>query len=573
MKRIFSILTAVSLCLSLLVLPGTGAEVMSDWAADEVEQAKAADILPTDMGEDLTAPITRLGFCRLMKESLQKLGKYEINAVESPFDDTDDPDIALLYSVGIVKGTAETTFSPELTITREEAATFLCRTAKYVGISIPELMDDYPYVDVDEISSWALDPVREMFAAQIMLGVGDLRFDPAGTYTKEQSIAAALRLFKAAGGEEMTLDSFSAGLMANIDKTANYCVSPLSIKTALAMAANGANGDTKAQILSAAGISDLDSFNKTAADIISRYKDGETITLNIADSLWLNTDNSAGMKLSSVYTALIEKFFNGGASDVTNSNAVKKINDWVAEKTNKKIDSIIDSPDFAAALVNAVYFKGAWEKDFDERATHKAVFTDINGKKSKLDFMEQTSRFKVYDDGATKIIELPYSCTYEKDAESWDYGTESGKNVSMFIILGECDVEALPSADKFESKNVNLLLPKFRVESSLTLNDILQALGMTDAFDSEKADFRPMFIAADGSSDDNMFISQILHKTYIDVDEEGTEAAAVTAIIMETTSIMPEKPYEFHADKPFTYVIRENVSGEILFAGEYMFAE
>ena len=340
--------------------------------------------------------------------------------------------------------------------------------------------------------------------------------------------------------------SFTAKLMQSMDENENYFISPFSIKTALAMAANGADGVTRDEIIKTADIGDLKEYNSTVLDIITRYGKGGSIKLDVADSIWINESRNGGRQFTDSFKSLVEKYYNGTSETVTDSDAVKRVNQWVSDNTNGKIKDIISDSDFGALLANAVYFKGAWRTEFHEANTSEDDFTNKNGNVSRTEFMNITDDFNYYADENVKVIELPY--TYEED-----------KDVSMFLILPkegyEYDIEELLSGVELQNVSVKLKMPKFKTESFMSLKETLINLGMTDSFNPDKADFSKMF------TDGGMFIDEILHKTYIDVDEKGTEAAAVTVIMMKMTSMpfKPSEPEEFIADRPFAYCIRENI--------------
>lgn len=369
--------------------------------------------------------------------------------------------------------------------------------------------------------------------------------------------------------------AYSLNALMPADK--NYMFSPLSIKMALALAANGADGETRTQILNAAGIDDLDKYNTYAQNLISAYAaisgDGsqksdkydaygekhEKTQLSIANSVWLNKDEAAargGIAFADSYINAMRGFYNADASEVSYADAVNKINTWCSSKTNGRIPSVIDSPEFLAALVNAVYFKAEWAHQFEEYATHKDAFTDRNGKAQTVDFMSQTEYFNYYEDDDIQIVKMPYS----------------GGGAAMYVVLsGDKRVDITPYIPKMSGMDVHIKMPKFKIEYSETINGMLNKIGIEKAFIGSQADFTKML---KGGANE-FFISKVLHKTYIDVDENGTEAAAVTAIMLDTCAAEPEELVikEFIADRPFGYYIIDENTSEILFMGEYAFAE
>ena len=292
--------------------------------------------------------------------------------------------------------------------------------------------------------------------------------------------------------------------------------------------------------------------------------------VNIANSIWMNEDKTPQL-FSTSYTDKVKEFYDADAQIVNDKNAVESVNKWVTEKTNGKIPSIIDKNDFWAMLVNAVYFKASWQDEFSENATAKAVFIDADGKESETDFMNKTAWYSYADVNGTKIIELPYRrFTYNTDENGETVKETTNIWMSMYILLHDDSVQNIQSiintAD-FERTYVKLSMPKFKFEYSESLTDILKSMGITEAFKTDgSANFSPMFTSG------SMWITDVIHKTYIDVNEKGTEAAAVTGVAAAGSSIPPE-PIEFKADKPFTFVIKDNVHNEVLFMGRYAFVE
>ena len=220
-------------------------------------------------------------------------------------------------------------------------------------------------------------------------------------------------------------------------------------------------------------------------------------------------------------------------------------------------------------LINAVYFKGRWQNEFNKNATSKDTFTDRNGKESQIDFMHKTSWINYSQEDGVQIIELPYLNREEKFDENGEYIETNmlDLDVSMYLMMADTDFnpDYILNNAELSSSYISLSVPKFTVEYSAELNDILKNIGIKRAF-QQNAEFGNMF------DNGNMWITDTIHKTYIKVDEEGTEAAAVTAVGMGGSSLPPE-PIKVDFDKPFTFVIRDNTSGNILFMGEYAFAD
>ena len=368
---------------------------------------------------------------------------------------------------------------------------------------------------------------------------------------------------------------FTDKLNAQMPTDKNYMFSPISIKMALALAANGASGETKEEILNALGVSSLDEFNTLSKDLVERYSQTDILSLNIANSIWMNKDKTS-QNFSKNFKNLATEYYNADVKSVNNSNAVKEINSWVSDKTNKKIPTIIqNADDFWAMLINAIYFKGAWQDEFSEHATKPDQFNNADGTKITIDFMNKTKWFPYAETNSVKILELPYKNRVDKIDSKGEYlGTDRYDNldVSMYLIMSENDINveqelsAAINDEMFKSTYIKMSMPKFKIEYETSLNEMMMNMGITTAFDTQNADFTKMFDKG------NMWFTKTIHKTFINVDEKGTEAAAVTAIGMAGSSLPPE-PIELKFNKPFCFAIRDNTSGETLFMGRFAYAE
>ena len=367
---------------------------------------------------------------------------------------------------------------------------------------------------------------------------------------------------------------FADKVNAQMPTDKNYMFSPMSIKMALALAANGATGETQDQILSALGLTNLDDFNALSKDLIARYSQTDILKLNIANSIWMNKDKTS-QNFSEAFKKTATDFYDAEVKSINNSNAVKEINSWVSDKTNGKIPTIIqNADDFWAMLINAIYFKGAWRDEFSVNATKPDQFNNADGTKITVDFMNKTKWYPYAKTNSVQIIELPYQNRLEKFSEDGEYiGTDKydDLDVSMYMIMPEGDINveqelsAAINDNDFKSTYIKMSMPKFKIEYSTSLNEIFMNMGITTAFDEKNADFTKMFDKG------NMWFTKTIHKTFIDVDEKGTEAAAVTAIGMAGSALPPE-PIELKFNKPFYFAIRDNISGETLFMGRFAYA-
>jgi len=361
--------------------------------------------------------------------------------------------------------------------------------------------------------------------------------------------------------------TFADRLNETMPSNENYMFSPLSVKMALLLAANGADGETKLEILNTVGVEDLDAYNSEVKDLIAKYSQSELLTLKVSNSIWMNKSKS-DMEFSDTYKELIADIFGGSAESVTDSDAVKRINLWVNDSTNGKIPTIVNNSDFWACLVNAVYFKGRWVNEFHPAATRKDTFFTRDNERRTIDFMNKTAWMQVADAGDVTIVELPYLTRedkFDEDGQYIDTVILDNMDVSMYLMMSEGDFspEKVLKNAEMSSAYVALSVPKFKIEYETELNSTLKSLGINLAF-LPAADFTKMFESG------NMWIDNTIHKTYISIDEEGTEAAAVTLGGMAGSGLPPE-PREIKFNKPFTFVIKDNVSGEILFMGEYAY--
>lgn len=349
----------------------------------------------------------------------------------------------------------------------------------------------------------------------------------------------------------------------------NLFLSPYSISSALAMTYAGARGETEKQMAKTLhfGIEQkqLHSAFAAMAKQISGAKK-KPYELTVANALWGQT----GYKFQKEFLEIMRTNYGAGFFDVNfkkdAAKIVKQINLWVEDKTKNKIKNIVSedviTSDTRLVLANAIYFKGAWESEFSKSDTKKMPFTFFDGKKADVPMMNQIEEFSYGENETCQILQLPYK----------------GYDIVMNIILPKTadgikeleksiDVEAFSKMlGLLEHRDVILTLPKFKMETFFELNKPLEDMGMKDAFSMSDADFSGIT----GSKD--LFISLVLHKAYVDVDEKGTEAAAATVVVAGETAAAPDErgPVVFKADHPFMFVIRERQSGTILFIGRVM---
>ena len=370
--------------------------------------------------------------------------------------------------------------------------------------------------------------------------------------------------------------SFADALVRALDPEGNWSVSPYSIRLCLAMLANGAKGETQQELLAALHIDDLDAFNQSVKELLETY-DGyaRIMSLETANSLWLNQSrfDGAGAFLPD-FVQRMNEYFRAEVQEVTDADSVERVNAWANEKTHGKIPTILteDNRQFATALVNAVYFKAAWASEFNEARTEKADFTNADGTTGTVDMMHQTDGFGYYATPGIEALKMDYRNYAVDNMEGDNFEFFRDADFSMYLIKADdtLDVQHFLDNAEFTYGDVNVSVPKFKVEYSAALDDALQALSVQTAYDPENADLSAM-LGPSGLPGQQHFLDTVVHKTYIAVDERGTEAAAVTAA-MAGGAEPPERPElirSFTADSPFWFVIRDNANGEILFAGRY----
>lgn len=474
--------------------------------------------------------------------------------------------ILQFYGAGLVSGRGNERFMPDEVISGKEFTKILLSALGYESITLENarekgekcgiLVNNFTRsVVINDERLTRGDAVRICYCALTAFNANhEMLYESlieSGKY-KERDFEGVLYAF------ETSAKSFSARIDGEMPEDANYMFSPFSIKMAFALAANGAGGTTRSEILSALGIQNIDEYNKNSERLIKTYAENGVMAPDVANSIWINTDETNG-RFSEGFKKNAEKYFNAEAASVNSADAVKRVNSWVAEKTNEKIISIINDSDFASLLVNAVYFRGAWENEFSESATKKAPFTACDGKEYDTDFMNLKEYYEYYNKNGVEAVKMPYkSRIYQEDGEIKNAGFEA----SMYLIMGECeDAEEFLKSAEFESRYLRLFVPKFEFEYEISLNGIMNDLGIKEAFGTD-ADFTEMFDSG------SMTITESKHKTYVKVDEKGTEAAAVTSIALAKAA-MPPEPTEVRFDEPFTFVVKDDTNGEILFLGKY----
>jgi serine protease inhibitor len=344
----------------------------------------------------------------------------------------------------------------------------------------------------------------------------------------------------------------------------NLIVSPLSVSQALTMTYNGARGSTKTAMARTLGIGAIDVSQLNASNrqlLEALHKADPDARLEIANALWLQKD----LAVAPQFVALTKGYYGAAVRSLDFAGnplrATEMINAWVSRNTQGKIPSIVDrlEPNTALVLTNAVYFKGGWSEVFDPQESKPRAFFGPDGKSAATPMMEQDGFYSYLETNDFQGIRLPYG----------------NGQFAMYVFLPRARGglgKLLKSLDKshwaewtkkFASSSGTIVLPKFEVRYGEKLNAVLEAMGMGVAFNKEEADFS-------GITPSHIYISDVEHKTYVKVDEKGTEAAASTAVVMRLLSkamIVGGKSFSMVVDHPFAFAIAERGTGAILFVG------
>ena len=370
------------------------------------------------------------------------------------------------------------------------------------------------------------------------------------------------------GNNEFALSMYR--VINKVSNSKNLVFSPYSISLALAMAYGGARAETAKEMTQALQIElPEDRFYKSwnnldqwLADLEKdRNQTDEGIDLQISNAVWVQQ----GYPFLESYLNLLAEYFGAGLQTTNFAQFPEEsrlaINNLAADQTHQKIENLIPPgaihPLTRMAIVNAIYLSAPWRQPFDEQLTKEKPFYLTDGSKISVPFMEQTQEIPYFADDYVKMVSLPYS---------------SG-HLSMVIVMpaagtfqqfsNQLDFQKI--SDRFENLSigkVEINIPRFRLENDFNLNEILENLGMKLAFIPDQADFSGM------EPGHEIYIDQVFHKAFIDVNEAGTEAAAATAVLMAGKGFNPDEPQKITFDHPFLFFIQDRESGTILFIGQ-----
>ncbi len=356
---------------------------------------------------------------------------------------------------------------------------------------------------------------------------------------------------------------FSFKLFSEIlkqDSKKNVFVSPTSVAIALSMTYNGANGETQQAMAKALELQrmSLQQVNQANDALKASLETADpAVQLAIANSLWVKQ----GVTFKPDFMQSNQQFYKAKVTelDFAKPEAPGIINSWVKENTRGKIDKIVQQIDPADVLflINAIYFKGKWTNEFDKNQTSERPFYLSNGTQKPHPMMSQSGKYRYYENETFQAVSLPY-----------------GKGrLSLYVFLPQKDTnldrfqeQLTPEnwqqwMNQFGMRQGSIQLPRFKFDYDIQLNTALKALGMEEAFDAGRANFSNMSPAS-------VKIDEVMHKTFVEVNEEGTEAAAATSVRAVLTSArMPSQPFRMVVDRPFFCAIRDNQTGTILFMG------
>jgi serpin B len=354
------------------------------------------------------------------------------------------------------------------------------------------------------------------------------------------------------------------------DQDGNLFFSPYSISLALAMTYAGAGGDTEGQMAEALNFNLPQERLHPAFNALDQALDARGVALEGEDNFRLNIVNSLwgqqDYRFLPEYLDLLALNYGAGLQlldfQTRPEPSRQIINDWVSEQTEERIEDLLPPGVIdeltRLVLVNAIYFNATWASQFNESATREATFDLLDGSEVRVPMMNQEAYFGYFSAEDFQVIELPY--------QGWE--------LSMVILLPDEDeferIESGLTAEmlgdvlaRLQNTNLDLSMPKFTYESEFQLSQALSQLGMIEAFEGNQADFSGM----DGTRE--LYIKEVLHKAFVAVDEEGTEAAAATAVVAGVTS-MPPPPLRVSVDRPFIYLIRDIETNTILFLGRVL---
>jgi serpin B len=377
---------------------------------------------------------------------------------------------------------------------------------------------------------------------------------------------AGLMVLAAAPAELATANAgFAFDLLKQIagqQPGTNIFISPFSVSTVLQMVANGAAGDTRVEmqrVLKTAGLP-AETLNTAVKDLNQSLNSQTNVILNLANAIWYKE----GFHLKPGFVSDNRNFFSAELAgvDFGKPKSAQTINDWAATSKHGKIKQVVRWPFDSMTrviLANAIYFKGQWDRPFDKQATKDHAFNVLPGGTPKqVPMMWQHGHFNYQQGGGFQAVRLPYA---GGRLQMYLFLPDTNSSPAKLLTNLNADTWRDKILPKFQDEEGTLAVPRFKLDYDVTLNDPLMALGMRQAFDFHSANFSAM-------ADEPLFVSEVVQKSFVEVNEEGTEAAAVTRVGMVVAEmIKPIKPFEMIVDRPFLFVIGDDSTKSILFMG------
>lgn len=376
--------------------------------------------------------------------------------------------------------------------------------------------------------------------------------------SQEEITQAAQKLVEA--DHSFSIDVFKE--VVDKDTSENVFISPLSISIALGMTLNGAKGETFEEMRETLAFHDLNlsEINEGYKYLIEQLTTADPkVQLEIANSVW----NKLGFEVEEEFMEALREYFDAEARELDFSDpaAVDTINGWISDKTHDKIPKVLDQipPNVVMYLINAVYFNGSWKYEFDPEVTNEQQFYLEDGESVQAELMNQQNSFAHYVSDEVQMIDLPYGDSLFTMTLLMPGSTETPLDefISSDLTNENLDIWY----QQLLTDTVGVYIPKLELEYKILLNDVLKEMGMPTAFAEQEADFTGI------NSKGGLFISRVLHNTYLNMDEEGTEAAGVTVVEIGRVSAGPVIPV-IKFNRPYMMIIREQSSRAILFIGK-----
>ena len=323
-------------------------------------------------------------------------------------------------------------------------------------------------------------------------------------------------------------------LLSNDTQQTNFVFSPLSLYQALSLLSNGARGSTEYEIINAINHNNLVDQNIYNFKMLNANRSSIVLANAVLSKF---TPSDSFIQISNRFKAFVSELI-----------SAEQVNQWCYNKTNGTIPTIIDNIDNAALIIlNAVYFKGEWKHKFQSQMTYTSTFTNINNTSTNVNMMQQINVFNYYEDSTVQVFELEYKLD---NLSAIVILPQSEVNINTYIESNFNETTLQMYCDNMTKQEIEIHLPKFSFESTFNLNSVLKRVGIKRPFNETAADFKLI------SPHSNLYVSSVLQKAFIKVDEEGTEAAAVTAVVLDGAILHDKK--KVVVNRPFIFIIRDN---------------